>query len=197
VGEEEWEAGGAAVRTFCVSELWWRCGKDAAVCRRWYGYGGSGVEVTCRSGGGVTRAYRLAARHAHEGDDVPGEEGCGGDGLPLASSVDEEREGFCGHAAELLHVLEAREGGGALEGEDHEEGEHGVLPVLVEHPQHAAQQLEDGDGRGELLLVQARPRRHRDRKAVLAVLLVRPSRFRHAQPAEHAAAANEEEAQMW
>ena len=29
-----------------------------------------------------------------------------------------------------------------------------VLPILVEHPQHAAEELEDGDRRAQLLLVE-------------------------------------------
>lgn len=58
---------------------------------------------------------------------------------------------------------------GALKNDEHEEGEKRVVPVLVEHPQADAEDLEHKKGRDGVLGKEAEERRHGDVKRVGAV----------------------------
>ena len=61
---------------------------------------------------------------------------------------------FVVHAFQDVEILDSLHDNGSLEGEDHEEGEDGVLPIGVQAPQNDTEELEDGEGRDELLFVQ-------------------------------------------
>lgn len=91
------------------------------------------------------------------------------DGDPLAGAERLDRERRDGHGAELGEGAEALGDGRALEDDEHEEGEEGVVPVLVQTPQRDAEDLEDEEGGGGVLAEELEEGGDGDVELVLAV----------------------------
>mmetsp|Transcript_726 Transcript_726/g.2584 ORF Transcript_726/g.2584 Transcript_726/m.2584 type:complete len:510 (+) Transcript_726:1095-2624(+) len=76
------------------------------------------------------------------------------------------------HRAERGEVAEAGLDDGGLEDEQHEEGEDGVVPVLVQAPEEHAEHLEHEERRQRLLLVELHELGARDRELVGAPVVL-------------------------
>mmetsp|Transcript_27226 Transcript_27226/g.79347 ORF Transcript_27226/g.79347 Transcript_27226/m.79347 type:complete len:226 (+) Transcript_27226:687-1364(+) len=83
-----------------------------------------------------------------------------------------ERRRLACHTAQGAEGLESLEHGRGLKGHDGEEREDRVLPVLVQHPENRAKDLEDGDWRQQLLLEEFRDLGCRNPKHVPPILLL-------------------------
>jgi hypothetical protein len=66
---------------------------------------------------------------------------------------------------------------GALEGDKHEEGKEGIIPILVKHPQTDTEDLENEKGSNSMFLKELGEGRYGDIEGVRAVILLEPSQF--------------------
>ena len=75
------------------------------------------------------------------------------------------------HAAELGQGPLSLPHNGALESDQHEQGEQRVVPVFIQHPQSDAEDLEDEEGRNGVFLEQLGEGRDGDIEFVCAIML--------------------------
>mmetsp|Transcript_1812 Transcript_1812/g.2994 ORF Transcript_1812/g.2994 Transcript_1812/m.2994 type:complete len:466 (+) Transcript_1812:4595-5992(+) len=114
-----------------------------------------------------TQAVRRHPRHLpFDRDQIPRQQVHSAELHPLLLAVNLHYVRLGGHAAEHPQGAEALEGRGRLEQNNGEEGEEGVLPVLVQQPEHGGEQLEHGDGAQQLGLQQVQEARLRHRQPV-------------------------------
>ncbi|GJC78632.1 hypothetical protein ColLi_01470 [Colletotrichum liriopes] len=111
---------------------------------------------------------------ASNGDEITGQELVAHDLGPLAQAVDVDIVRLDAHSAELVEGALALPDDGALEGDQHEESEERVVPVLVKHPETNTEDLEDEEGRDGVLLEELGEGGNRDIEGVGAVVLLDP-----------------------
>ncbi|GKT85998.1 hypothetical protein Ct61P_03848 [Colletotrichum tofieldiae] len=111
---------------------------------------------------------------ASNGDEITGQELVAHDLGPLAQAVDVDIVRLDAHSAELVEGALALPDDGALEGDQHEESEERIVPVLVKHPETNTEDLEDEEGRDGVLLEELGEGGNRDIEGVGAVVLLDP-----------------------
>ena len=97
---------------------------------------------------------------------------------PLAEAVDVDLVGLDAHAAEFVKGALALPDNGALENDEHEQGEERVVPVFVQHPQTDAEDLEDEEGGDGVFLEELGEGRDGDVERVGAIVLLQAVELR-------------------
>ncbi len=111
-------------------------------------------------------------------DQIAGEQPIALDLGPLAEPIHEDIIRLDAHAAELVQGSLALPHHGALEHDQHEEGEKRVVPILVQHPQADAEDLEDEEGRYRMLLEELGEGGHGDIEGVDTIVLLETVQLR-------------------
>ena len=107
-----------------------------------------------------------------DGDKIAGEELVTLDLNPPAQAEHPNIVGFNTHAAEFVQGALALPNYCALEGDQHEEGEKRVVPVLIQHPKTNAEDLKNEEGSHCVLLEELGKCGHGDVESVGAIVLL-------------------------